>query len=77
MEGQLQAQAALPPGKEPSVSIGQEAGWAPDPTSTTWKREKSCPYRDSNYDHSAVQAVASHYTHWAIPVNDAVGWQDE
>jgi len=26
---QLNAPAALPPGKEPPVPIGQEAGWAP------------------------------------------------
>jgi hypothetical protein len=27
--GQLQAPAALPPGEEPLVHLGQEAGWAP------------------------------------------------
>jgi hypothetical protein len=31
VSGQLHAPAALPPGKEPLVSIGQEAGWAPEP----------------------------------------------
>jgi hypothetical protein len=30
VSGQLHAPAALPPGKEPLVSIGQEAGWDPD-----------------------------------------------
>jgi hypothetical protein len=31
MSGQFHAPAALPPGKEPSVPIGYEAGWAPEP----------------------------------------------
>jgi len=31
VSGQLHASASLPPGKEPFVPIGQEAGWAPDP----------------------------------------------
>jgi hypothetical protein len=30
------------------------------------EREKSCPYRDSNSDPSAVQPVASRYTDYAI-----------
>jgi len=33
VSGQLHAPAALPPGKEPLVSIGQEAGRAPEPFS--------------------------------------------
>jgi hypothetical protein len=39
--GQLHAPAALPPGKEPPVTIGKEAGWAPEPVWTTWRRENS------------------------------------
>jgi hypothetical protein len=31
VSGQLQAPAALLPGKGPPVPIGQEAGWAPEP----------------------------------------------
>jgi len=31
VSGQLHAPAALPPGKEPLVPIGYEAGWAPEP----------------------------------------------
>jgi hypothetical protein len=31
MTGQLHAAAALPPEKEPSVPIGQEGGWTPEP----------------------------------------------
>jgi hypothetical protein len=34
----------------------------------SWRRgEKSCPYRDSNFDPSAVQPVASPYTDFPIP----------
>jgi hypothetical protein len=29
--GQLHVPAALPPGKEPLVPIGEEAVWAPEP----------------------------------------------
>jgi hypothetical protein len=40
VSGQLQAPAALPPGKEPPVPFGEEAGWAPEPVWTQWWREK-------------------------------------
>jgi hypothetical protein len=36
MNSQLHAPAALPPGKEPTVSIVQEAGWAPELVWTMW-----------------------------------------
>jgi hypothetical protein len=55
VSGQLHAPAASPAGKEPSVSIGQEAGLSPEPVGTMWRREKSYPYRDSNSVPSAVQ----------------------
>jgi hypothetical protein len=32
------------------------------------RRKKSCPYRNSNSDHSAVQPLASRYTDCVIPV---------
>jgi hypothetical protein len=38
VNGQLHAPSALLPGKEPLVSIGQEAGWAPEPV-WTWAWE--------------------------------------
>jgi hypothetical protein len=38
---QLHPSAALPQGKEPPVLIGQEAGWAPGPVWTLWRREES------------------------------------
>jgi hypothetical protein len=59
VSGQLRSPAALPPGKEPPVPIGFEAGWAPEPVWTTWRKDKSCSYRDSNSDPSVVQPVAS------------------
>jgi hypothetical protein len=48
--GQLHSPAALPLGKEPSVLIGYESGCAREPVWTTWREEKSQPYRDSNSD---------------------------
>jgi hypothetical protein len=38
--GQLHAPAVLPPAKEPLVPIGQEAGWAPEPSWTRRCRGK-------------------------------------
>jgi hypothetical protein len=67
VSSQLHVPADLPPGEEPPVPIGQEAGWDPEPVWTLRRREKVCPYRDSNSDTSAVQPVASHYFDWAIP----------
>jgi hypothetical protein len=61
------APAALPPGKEPPVPFGKDVEWAPQPARTTWKRENSWSYRDSNSYLCVVQAVASRYTDWANP----------
>jgi hypothetical protein len=36
--------------------------WVPEPIWTTWRKENSRPYRDSNTELSAVQPVASRYT---------------
>jgi hypothetical protein len=36
------------PGKEPPVLIRKEVGWTPEPVWTTWRRENTWPYRDSN-----------------------------
>jgi hypothetical protein len=65
VSGQLHAPVALPPGKESPVPIGYEAGWAPEPVCTTWRRENSLTYRGSNSDPSVVQPVASRYTDYA------------
>jgi hypothetical protein len=65
VNGQLHASAALPLVKEPPLPIGLEAGWTPEPVWTTWRRENSWPYRDSNF--SVAQPVASRYTDYAIP----------
>jgi hypothetical protein len=50
MSGELHAPAALPPGKEHPVHIGEEVGWTPEPVWTTWRRENSWPYKDSKSD---------------------------
>jgi hypothetical protein len=53
---QLHAPAILPPEKEPLVLIGQEAGWAPEPVWTLWRREK--PLAASGNRTPAVQPAA-------------------
>jgi hypothetical protein len=37
----LEAPVDLPPEKEAAVSIGYEAGWAPEPVWTMWRTDKS------------------------------------
>jgi hypothetical protein len=44
------------------VSTGRDGGSAREPAWTTWRREKSRPYKDSNSDPWAVYPVANHYT---------------
>jgi hypothetical protein len=54
---------ALPPGQEHPVSIGQKAGWVPEPVWTQTLEEKSFyACRGSNLDRPVVQSVARHYT---------------
>jgi hypothetical protein len=60
VSGQLHA-----PEKEPPALIGKQAGWAPETLWTTCIGKKSFPYRDSNFNLSAVQPVASRCTDWA------------
>jgi hypothetical protein len=59
---------ALPPGKEPPVPIGQEAGWAPEPV---WKQrveeKSSASVRDWT---PVVLSVVSHFPDWATPAPD-------
>jgi hypothetical protein len=63
VSGQLHDLAALPPEKDPPVSlrcwVGPRTSW------TTWRGE-ILPYRDSNSDPSAFQPVASRSTGSAI-----------
>jgi hypothetical protein len=73
VSGQLHAPDALPLGKELPLPIGSQAGWAPEPVWTTWRRESSWPYRDSNTDPSVVQSVVSRYTDYApITTNNII-----
>jgi len=39
---------ALPPGKEHPVPTGEEAGWAPEPIWTWWRRENPITAPDGN-----------------------------
>jgi hypothetical protein len=65
--GQLHAPVALLPGKELLIPTEEEAGWAPKPVWTTWRRGNSWPYWDSNSDSLVVQSVANRYTDYGIP----------
>jgi hypothetical protein len=76
MSGQLHAPAALPPGKEPPVPNGYEAGWAAEPVWNSWRGEKSCPYTDSNLDPSAIQPVAVPTALSRLPQKRAVAKQN-
>jgi hypothetical protein len=55
-------------GKSPRYPLDIGVGSTPEAVSATWRRENSCPYRDSNPDPSAVQPEASRYTDCAIPI---------
>jgi len=47
VSGQIYAPAALFSVNEPSVPVEQEAGWAPQPVWTLWRREnlyRSCEH---------------------------------
>jgi hypothetical protein len=52
VSGQLHAPAALLPGKEPLVSIRQEAGWALEAVLTRWWREKFPAHIGYFFNHS-------------------------
>jgi hypothetical protein len=52
-------------GKRPTVPIGWEVGWAPEPVWMHIIKEKiSAPARNQT---PAVQPIVSHYTDWASP----------
>jgi hypothetical protein len=64
VSGQLHAPAALPSEKESLYPLdrwldGLQNRW------TIWGSENSLLYRDSNFDPSVVQPIASRYTEWA------------
>jgi hypothetical protein len=60
VSGQLHALATLPPGKEPLVPIGWEAGWLPELVWTLQGREKSvAPSRNRT---PAIRPIACCYT---------------
>jgi hypothetical protein len=58
VSGQLHISAALSPGKEPAVPIGEEARWAPEPVWPIWRSENFIPYKDSN----SCLSIVSRYT---------------
>jgi hypothetical protein len=60
VSGRLHALPALIPGKEPTVSIGYEAEWAPESVWTLWRIEKSLVPAGNGTP--ALQLVARRYT---------------
>jgi hypothetical protein len=47
--------------------VGPKTAW------TTWRRENSWPYRDSNSDASVIQPVVSSYTDCSVPARHVKG----
>jgi hypothetical protein len=62
VSGQLHASAALSPGKEPLVLIGQEAGWALRAVLDAVMRKIPNTHWESNSGTSIVQPVARRCT---------------
>ena len=63
VSSKLHVPVALPPAKERSVPTEQEAGWAPEPVWTFWKRYLlPCGIRGPE-----CLDLASRYTDWATP----------
>jgi hypothetical protein len=62
MSGQLHSPAALPPGKDPLILIGQEADRAQEPVCKLWTREKSLPCQESNPDSLVSKLQPIRYT---------------
>jgi hypothetical protein len=55
---ELHAQAVLPLEKEPPLPIVEEAGWAPEPAWTLWRKEKSlAPTGNGTVTPRSVQLV--------------------
>jgi hypothetical protein len=57
----------LYPRENSPLRIGWEVRWTPEPVWTTWRKENSWTYRNSNSEPSVVQPAASRYTVCAIP----------
>jgi hypothetical protein len=57
---QLHSPTALSPEKESPIPIRWDAGWAPDPVWTLWKREKCIALAGNGTP--AAQSLACRYT---------------
>jgi hypothetical protein len=62
VSGQLHAPAALSPGKESLVPIGQEAGGPQSRSGQGGEEKIPSPRRESNTRTPIVQPLAQHYT---------------
>jgi hypothetical protein len=67
VSGQFHAPAALPPGKESPVPVGQESGWEPVSFWTRWWREKFlAPLGNRTLEPRLSSPWPNRYTDWAI-----------
>jgi hypothetical protein len=62
--GQIDAPAALSPGKEPLILIGLEAGWTAEPV---WVLVKKNLFSPAGNRTPAIQPVPHRYSDWTIP----------
>jgi hypothetical protein len=76
VSGERQAPAALPPGKEPQVPIGQEAGWSSEPAGldTEARGKSSYLFRGSNLDHLVVHFIDTVLTELPGSFHDYKVW---
>jgi hypothetical protein len=64
--GQLHCPAALPPGKEPSVTFDRRLGGPQNWSRWRGEEEYLAPTRTRNLNHRPSSPVACRYTDWAI-----------
>jgi hypothetical protein len=75
VSGQLHSTITLPLGKEPTVNVGYEAGWAPKSVWTLWRREKSLSCRvqwrhfNSNNNNNLSFGSTAQLRTWPPPWN--------
>jgi hypothetical protein len=68
----LHVPVALSPEKEPLGPTVCEDDLTQELILATWRRENTCSYRDSNFDPSPVQSVASRCTSCAIAARNSI-----
>jgi hypothetical protein len=70
---QLHTQVALPPGKEPPVHTGQEAGWAPELAWTRQQKEENTFLPLLGIEHRSSSPQQNCLTDWATSTQLTMG----